>query len=113
MVLYDDKKAVPVRGAPQELVKGLIQPITNLSETSIGAGFVLFAGRRATDTDAANDLVSDFDWHAAADSDKLPIVERRIEGPRHGDLLGQFSRAASRVDAALGRALDIQRAKKG
>ena len=60
---------------------GLIQPITDLREASIGAGFVLFAGRRATDTDAADDLVSDFDRHAAADSDKLSIVERRIDPP--------------------------------
>jgi hypothetical protein len=76
----------------QGLVKGLVQPITDLSETSIGAGFVLFAGRRATNTNAADDLVADFDRHAAADSDKLPIVERGIEGPRYSNLLGQFSR---------------------
>ena len=62
-------------------VQGLIQPITDLSETSIGAGFVLVAGRRAADTNAADDLVSGFDRHAAADSDKLSIVERRIEPP--------------------------------
>ena len=44
---------------PRELVKGLIQPITDLSETSIGARFILVATRRATDTNAADVLVSD------------------------------------------------------
>jgi hypothetical protein len=55
-------------------VKGLIQPIGDLSEASVGAGFVLVAARRATRANSSDRLVADLDRHAAEDSDELSIV---------------------------------------
>src|SRR4029077_18069073 len=79
------------RRVPEELAKGLIQPIGDFSEASIGAGFVLVAARRATDANCADRLVSDLDRDAALDSNELSIVERGIERARRSNLLGQVS----------------------
>ena len=69
------------------LVKGLIQSIRDLSDASIGAGFVLVAARRATDANCADRLVSDLDRDATLDSNELSIVERGIERARRSNLL--------------------------
>ena len=72
--------------------KGLIQPIRDLSETSVGAGFVLVAARRATDANGTDRFVANLDRHAAGESNELSILERGIECARRSALLGQLSR---------------------
>ena len=73
-------------------MKALIQPIADLSEASIGAGFVLVATRRATDANGADRFVANLDRHTAGESNELSIVERGIECTRRSNLLGQLSR---------------------
>ena len=74
------------------LVKGLIQSISDLSDASIGTGFVLVAARRAPDANSSDRFVAGLDRHAAEDSDELSIVKRGIERARRSlqDFSGGF-----------------------
>ena len=72
-------------------MKGLIQSISDLSDASIGAGFVLVAARRAAHANSPDRFVTGLDRHTADGSDELSIVERGIERARRSNLLGQLS----------------------
>jgi len=71
------------------LRKKLVQPVTDLGEARISAGFVLVAAGRPADADAADRVVARLDGHATERRHHLGIIERGIERAWRGDLLGE------------------------
>src|SRR5215470_20458754 len=68
-----------------------LQPVVDLGNASVGAGFVLVAAGGAADPDAADRLLVGIDRHAATLDRQVGVELQRVERARHRDPLVQLA----------------------
>jgi hypothetical protein len=78
----------------------LLQPVADLGQAGLSAGFILLATRSTADADSGDRLIADLDRQTAHCRRQLAIEDRRIEaasGHPLGEIVGRHSQRRRRL----------------